>query len=1186
MRYTPADIARLLGQKFSPTDEQADVISAPPGPLLVIAGAGAGKTETMAARVVWLVANGYVRPDQILGLTFTRKAAQQLGQRIRQRLQRLAASPDFTGPEADQIRHAIHTSDPDTATYDSYAGTILRSYGLLLPVETTATIVNAAELSEEAVRLVSQWPHPFAVERTTSSVVNDLLGLRGEMANHMVDSATVRAENRCLREGLTDLPKAKRARSDLSKDMRDFLSVCDYRDQLLDLIDLFDNRMREMGYLDFGQQMAYAAELALTHPQVGHSERARYRVVLLDEYQDTGYAQRVFLRSLFGNGQDPTLSVTAVGDPMQSIYGWRGASATNLAHFRTDFPADTTDVPTAQPAPVSYLLTSWRNPGDILSLASTYTHRLSAATRNAIVVPDLRPAPHAAEADIHCRYFGSAEDEYTWIARYFRSQFDAAAARGELPPTSAVLVTRNRDSLPMAQALEAAGVPAEIVNIGGLLSIPEVQDVWAMLRIIADPLDGGAALRILTGPRLNLGASDLRALWGRARELRGDLDPAEDTDPTTLDNLLAMLQDALPQDAAAQVGLADAIDDPGPADRYSFAGYARLQQLRADVRHLRKRLGQPLPELIAEVERIIGVDVEAEARLDPGAGHLTGRHHLDAFADAVASFCRGANPSLGALLAYLQQAAESEGGLAPGTVTVRRNCVQIITIFGAKGLEWECVAIPNLSQREFPPARGRTNWVKTAAELPANLRGDTAVLLPGAELPSGMPTFIAADANDRSEYWQQLTEHLTELKAIELEEKLRLMYVGVTRTERSLLLTGHGWSYHDITFHKPSEYLRDAYQWAETMAVDHGADADIFPLVSYDDQTEPTPPHVVTTHHGGTITIHPYWAAAPANCITTPKGELVPDPAFHPLAARNARATWPVDHLADSPHIRQVHAALQQAVESAQAREGSEHTSPPPASDAEWALSQDTDVLLAEYLRQQAGDDPTVRTVTLPTRLTASQIVALREDPEDFARRLRRPIPFKPNRYARRGTDFHTWVEHHLSGDLGSLVDLEDIMDARDDIAEPVSLTRLKDTFAASSWAQRTTSMVEVPFDVSLGSVVINGRIDAVFRDDADHYTVVDWKTGTIPRTARDRTTKALQLATYRIAFHRIINVQRAEHGQPALPLENIRAAFYYVAHDYTLWLDELADSVELERLIDDLTTSTGDSVEGIAGNG
>lgn len=1202
MRYTPADIARLLGQQFSPTEEQAEVISAPPGPLLVIAGAGAGKTETMAARVVWLVANGYVRPDHILGLTFTRKAAQQLGQRIRQRLQRLAASPGFTGPEADEIRHAIHTSDPDTATYDSYAGTILRSYGLLLPVETTATIVNAAELSEEAVRLVSQWPHPFAVERATASVVNDLLGLRGEMANHMVDSATVRAENCCLREGLIELPKAKRARTDLTKDMQSFLDVCDYRDQLLDLIDLFDDHMRDMGYLDFGQQMAYAAELALTHPQVGLSERAHYRVVLLDEYQDTGYAQRVFLRSLFGNGQDPTLSVTAVGDPMQSIYGWRGASATNLAHFRTDFPAVTTDTlsnttdnipadtipgtPTAHPAPVSYLLTSWRNPGDILSLAETYTHRLSDATRNAIVVPDLRPAPHAADADIHCRYFGSAEEEYAWIARYFRSQFDAAAERGELPPTSAVLVTRNRDSLPMAEALEAAGVPAEIVNIGGLLSIPEVQDVWAMLRIIADPLDGGAALRILTGPRLNLGASDLRALWARARELRGDLDLTDDTDPTTLDELLAMLQDALPQDAAAQVGIADAIDDPGPAERYSPAGYARLQQLRADVRHLRKRLGQPLPELIAEVERTIGVDVEAEARLDPGAGHLTGRHHLDAFADAVASFCRGANPSLGALLAYLQQAAESEGGLAPGTVTVRRNCVQIITIFGAKGLEWECVAIPNLSQREFPPARGRTNWVKTAAELPANLRGDTAVQLPGADLPSGIPTFTAEDANDRSEYWQQLAQHLTDLKAMEMEEKLRLMYVGATRTERSLLLTGHAWSYHDTTFHAPSEYLRDAYQWAETLAVNHGADAHTFPLHNYEDQAEPTPPHVVTTRYGGTVTIHPYWMASPEKCITTSKGEVVPDPAFHPLAARNSRATWPIDHLADSPHIREVHAALRAAVQNADTSPVVPLASLTPSTAAEQALAQDTDVLLAEYLRNQAGDDPAARTVVLPTRLTASQIVALREDPEDFARRLRRPIPFKPNRYARRGTDFHTWVEHELSGDLGSLVDLEEIMDARDDIPEPVSLTRLKETFAASPWAQRTTTMVEVPFDVSLGNVVINGRIDAVFRDDADHYTVVDWKTGTIPRTTCDRTTKALQLATYRIAFHRIINVQRTEQGLPPLPLDNIRAAFYYVAHDYTLWLDELADSSELEELIKELTKSTVEPVEGFPGKG
>ena len=87
-RYSPSELASALGL-FEPTAEQAAVIAAPPGPLVVIAGAGAGKTETMAARVVWLVANGYADPGQVLGLTFTRKAAGQLLRRVRSRLARL-----------------------------------------------------------------------------------------------------------------------------------------------------------------------------------------------------------------------------------------------------------------------------------------------------------------------------------------------------------------------------------------------------------------------------------------------------------------------------------------------------------------------------------------------------------------------------------------------------------------------------------------------------------------------------------------------------------------------------------------------------------------------------------------------------------------------------------------------------------------------------------------------------------------------------------------------------------------------------------------------------------------------------------------------------------------------------------------------------------------------------------------
>lgn len=94
MRIDPISLSRLLGQKFPPTPQQAEVISAPLESVLVVAGAGAGKTETMAARVVWLVANGMIKPEEVLGLTFTRKASQQLGQRIRDRLAELAKVPD------------------------------------------------------------------------------------------------------------------------------------------------------------------------------------------------------------------------------------------------------------------------------------------------------------------------------------------------------------------------------------------------------------------------------------------------------------------------------------------------------------------------------------------------------------------------------------------------------------------------------------------------------------------------------------------------------------------------------------------------------------------------------------------------------------------------------------------------------------------------------------------------------------------------------------------------------------------------------------------------------------------------------------------------------------------------------------------------------------------------------------
>ena len=120
-RVSATSLAAALGLPL-PTTEQVAVIEAPLEPLLVVAGAGAGKTETMASRVVWLVANGLVSPDEILGLTFTRKAASELGARIRRRLSMLAGSPALVNWDPDGMLAArLRSADPEVSTYHAYA---------------------------------------------------------------------------------------------------------------------------------------------------------------------------------------------------------------------------------------------------------------------------------------------------------------------------------------------------------------------------------------------------------------------------------------------------------------------------------------------------------------------------------------------------------------------------------------------------------------------------------------------------------------------------------------------------------------------------------------------------------------------------------------------------------------------------------------------------------------------------------------------------------------------------------------------------------------------------------------------------------------------------------------------------------------------------------------------------------
>lgn len=1055
-RIGPAELAAELGIP-TPTAEQADVIAADPGePMLVVAGAGSGKTETMAARVVWLVTNGYVTPEGVLGLTFTRKAAQQLAERIRARLRQLAGSGvlDRLDPTGHR-RAAVLAGEATVLTYHAYAGRLVAEHALRLPTDPGAQLLTETGAWQLAHRVTASWDGDLELDgKVPHTVTGWVLGLAGQLAEHLCEPAQLRKSTEEVITALLAAPPGPRQRGPLRADLKPVVEAQRSRLAILPLVERYTELKRREGVLDFGDQMSIAAKLACEHPEVGAAERIRFGAVLLDEYQDTGHAQRVLLRSLFGlparsggAGPGQAIPVTAVGDPCQSIYGWRGACAANLPRFTTDFPRGD-----GTPAVRRGLLTSFRNPPEVLAVANAVSGELRSGP---VRVGELRCRDGAEPGEVRAALLPDVRAEVDWVATTLAERWHAAVAERGVPPTAAVLVRRRADMAALAAALRARDVPVEVVGLGGLLDTPEVRDLVSVLRLLVDPLAGTAAVRLLTGARWRIGAADLAALWQRAQEQTMDHEMPVAGGPvsrgplsrsTAPEEVLAALPGELPGEGAEVAGLVDALDSPGDPARYSELGYQRLRALGAELRALRRRVAQPLTDLVADVERTLLLDTESLARPGP-----SGRTHLDAFADVVADFA-ATSPLAGlpALLDYLSTAEDAEDGLESGEVALAQSRVQILTVHAAKGLEWQVVAVPHLVHGVFPAAKKSSSWLRTVTELPVSLRGDRADL-PGLALPAGA---------DQKELAEDLSAHEAALDARRLREERRLLYVALTRAEQTLLVSGHYWGHcwgdAGSAPRSPSEFL------LEIRDVEH--------------------------------CVIDQWAAPP--------GESEPNP----LDTAPPQALWPADPLGAR---RDAVAEGAQLVRDALALANTGSHSPVHSAEG-W--QREIDVLLAERDARAAQ-----QWVALPAHLSVSQLVELAEDPSALAARLRRPLPFAPNPMARRGTAFHAWLERRFGSTR--LIDHDELPGAADEAAAPnTELGLLQSAFLASEWAARNPHDVEVPFETVFDGVGVRGRMDAVFADADGGWTVVDWKTGAVPGEATLRAV-SVQLAAYRLAW-------------------------------------------------------------------
>ncbi|MEY4314388.1 MAG: hypothetical protein RIS93_968 [Actinomycetota bacterium] len=1079
IKYSALDIAKRISAVDPtfrvPTDEQIAIIQAPLAPSVVIAGAGSGKTETMSQRVLYLVANSIITPDQLLGLTFTRKAAGDLAKRIKYRLKQLKS--------ANLLPDHLDGSELTVSTYHSYAGRVLADHAIRIGIDADADPIGEAAAWQIAFEEVSRFAgNDLPINGSPNTVVKEVMDLSTQLAENDRSADEIIAYTENLLVNLSEFSDRQ------TNPVIEFKEELLQRLAILPIVAAFDNRRKQHGLLTFNDHMSIAAKLVEESKQnhnddIGVIERNKFKVVLLDEYQDTSFNQIKFLSNLFGNNHP----VTAVGDPNQAIYGWRSASSETLDTFSKSFNSNATRYT---------LLTTWRNDSAVLDLANVMIDEISTGRQ----IEKLTARPNAKTGEVICGVYETQIQEGQEIAKYFAKHWfdkDREKLAANEKSTFAVLV-RSRSQIDSIQAaFNELDIPTDVVGVGGLIHTSEISDIIALLRTLTMPDSGTALMRLLTGPHINLGARDLMALgiftknfarsndYSRGKELKQALEQnievistANEFASGSIIESLELLLTLKQSEFTKYQGI------PG----FSEEGLARLRKFALSLRSLRRNLNGSITEAIIEVEQFLSLDTEVLVR----DGWQSGRKNLDRFLDEAARFEKNGGTLLG-FLQWLKIAEDTEGGLKPAEVDVRSDAVQILTIHSAKGAEWDYVAIPGLAEKTFPSVGKKSdNWVKNAGSIPVSMRGDYEQL-PSINFESFSTNKNLKDGLERFD---------DEWKARKSMEEMRLAYVAITRAKKGLICT--------TSHFRNGEKIVDPSSLFNTFA------------------------SALTKIKGGRV----------LSDSPIPEGR-------NPIKENPTTGIWPTR----SSRLDKLQ-EISLGVDSATPFTPDEVKSliKDVAVDSEKvSLLSDMQAILSEI----AARNEKVM-ITLPGRLSVSTLLYLAKDPQGLALRLRRPMPNHIDKYARRGTDFHLWLENHFKHPC--LISMDDLFNqSSSEITEEFAdapFDKLKNSWLASEWANKQPVGVEVGFETMIDNTLIRGRIDAVYQS-GDQFEVVDWKTGKV-KDGDDLTNAAIQLAMYRLAYSKLKNV----------PIEKISAAFHYVADNQTVRPADILDEQALINLI------------------
>ncbi|WP_311497876.1 ATP-dependent DNA helicase [uncultured Mobiluncus sp.] len=1163
--FSAADLATLTGAN-PPTEEQSAVITAPRGQLLVVAGAGSGKTETIANRLVYWVINAGIVPESILGLTFTRKAAGEMAARFALRLERFASlmesvqnrqqtaevtavlkAADF---DLDQLRQRFDTlaqrgMTPEllrhpvsVSTYDSYAGTLLTEFGTLVGRESGFTTITDAARYQIMTDVVQSWTGALGVKRegeNTEHLIKNLLSLANDTNSHLVDLAEMKQTYRSylsVAEHLRD-SEGSELNGTALRHLNTILNTMEFGRNATGVIQAFNERKQELMMADFSDQTRETVRLVEQLPVVGESQRERFQLVFLDEFQDTSVAQMRFLSGIFRD-----CAVTAVGDPNQAIYGWRGASAASMEDFGDIFCSDPQQLLTRT------LSTSWRNDEVILKVANRISAELTTAPspgasgkarRNQGLQPSaskpLRARPGASPGIVYGIQTLTDIEQSQAVVNFFRLwQAQRVKLQSEGTPTeklpTAAILCRAKNAIPnLSEALRRAGIPYQTRGMQGVLEDPGVRLVRAALEVTDDP-EKGASLLILLD-RYRLGLSDIQAV-GR--------------------NPHRFTPYQIVMEGGAEVSAEAAM---------------RLEKLRGILTELKENAAFATPLVLTRLaHRLLDLDIEQQL---PGSPCQAGAYVE--FLNLVRDFGRIPGATLSGFLNWLSAGEQEEASFADLDFEVDNAAVQIITMHAAKGLEWDWVAVPNLNKNTFPSSKGEI-WAMRRDVLPYPLRSDRAHL---PELELKTQTVLTAKGKVSSKKGL-LESYREEAGQYTLREESRLAYVAFTRAKSRLLL-GHCWFERQTkTERLPSKFFlvqQDPHQRIFTDAdVAGGADGpDVIrqdpsaaPSVQTSGESTAEAQNLLTPFNAETFAQEATRLGIALPSVEWPETEVtsIPEKTENPNQDRFEGGVWPAlpwtQTRQDLAHAYQV---TEDALASGIFADG---VSQDAAEETERRLSQ---LLHQPQTRLGTGD--------LLGRISATGMARLAQDSEGYLLQRLRPLPQEPSAAARLGTYMHAWIASQLENEDALIFDagMEDGF-----TPDQRKLLHKWQQHYADLELLRRLRRPQVEFDGELyvgegAGAVIPLRIDAQFEEvQTGKIWILDWKTGRRP-TPKDYSQWLHQLGIYRLYWLQ---------AHPQTPAEDIVCAYVFLNEDdperQLLTLQDILDELGISDYSQDLLVS------------